>query len=235
VNAACAAAATADFPRALEFIDRGMAALAGSGLATLEVHFLAARAYVLMRIGWLDEAWAASENERRLAERLDNPALLAISEHDRGLVSLALGHYGHAARLLAAALEHDAPVNRPLARLALAEALLRTGRCDEAEDQLRATALEPLQASHMPETLVPRLTRLQGLIAAARGDPDLAARRLDEAAAAWRRLLDRARQGDHYVANLADFGRPPVAGLVEPARELEQVLADLRNLQAAHA
>jgi DNA-binding SARP family transcriptional activator/tetratricopeptide (TPR) repeat protein len=235
LNAACAAACTGDFGRALEFIDSGMAALAGSGLATPEVHFLAARAHVLMRIGRLDEARAASENERRLAEKLDDPALLATSEHDRGLVSLALGEYGHAARLLAAALEHDAPVNRPLARLALAEALVRTGRCHEAEAQLRETALEPLRASHLPETLVPRLARLQGLIAAKRGDTALAARRLDEAAAGWRRLLDRVRQGDYFAAVLADFARPPVAGLVEPARELDRVLADLESLQAAHA
>jgi DNA-binding SARP family transcriptional activator/tetratricopeptide (TPR) repeat protein len=235
INAACAAACVADFGRALEFIDQGVAALSGSGLATLEVHFLAARAHVLRRIGRLEEARAAAENERRLAERLDNPALLATSDHDLGLIWLASGDCHRAARLLAAALEHHAPVNRPLARLALAEALVGMGRCDEAEEQLRATALEPLRPSHLPETLVPRLTRLQGLIAAARGDVQLAVRRLDEAAAGWRRLLDRAGQGDHYVANLADFGRPPVAGLVEPARELEQVLADLESLHATHA
>ena len=233
VTAACAAACVADFERALEFIDRGMTDLAGTGLATLEVQYLAARAHVLVRMGRLGDARSASESQRLLAERLDNPAVQATSEHDRGLVALALGEYGHAARLLAAALEHDAPVNRPLARLALAEALARTGRCDDAEEQLRSAALEPVRPSHLPEALVPRLTRLQGLIAAARGDPDLAARRLGEAAAGWRRLLDRARQGDNFVAIFADFGRPPVAGLVEPARELKQVLAELDSLQTA--
>jgi hypothetical protein len=35
--------------------------------------------------------------------------------------------------------------------------------------------------------------------------------------------------------HLADFGRPPVAGLVESARELKQVLADLESLHATHA
>jgi tetratricopeptide (TPR) repeat protein len=233
VTAACAAACAGDFERALEFIDRGMADLAGTGLATLEVQYMAARAHVLIRTGRLSDAREASESQRLLVERLDTPALQATSEHDRGLVALALGEYGHAARLLAAALEHGAPVNRPLARLALAEALVRSGQCDAAEEQLRAAALEPVRPSYLPETLVPRLTRLQGLIAAARGDADLAARRLGEAAAAWRRLLDRARQGDHFVAVFADFGRPPVAGLVEPARELEQVLAELDILQTA--
>jgi hypothetical protein len=84
-----------------------------------------------------------------------------------------------------------------------------------------------VRASDMPDTLVPRLTRLQGLIAARRGDHILAARRLTEAAAGWRRLLDRAPAGDSYASVLADFGRPPVAGLVEPARELDRVLAEL--------
>ncbi|MEP7026094.1 MAG: hypothetical protein ABJB47_20295, partial [Actinomycetota bacterium] len=64
-------------------------------------------------------------------------------------------------------------------------------------------------------------------IAARRGDTELAARRLNEAAAGWRRMLGQAGAGDSYIAVLADFGRPPGAGLVEPARELQQVLADL--------
>jgi tetratricopeptide (TPR) repeat protein len=143
VNAACAAACAGEFERALEFIDRGLAGIADTGLATLEVHLLAARAHVLMRMGRLDEARTVSESERRLAERLQNPALQATGDHDRGLVALALGEYGHAARMLAAALAHDAPVSRPLARLAMAEALVRMGRCDEAEQQLTRAAASP--------------------------------------------------------------------------------------------
>src|SRR6266571_4627533 len=81
VTAACAAACAGDFERALEFIDRGMADLAGTGLATLEVQYLAARAQVLIRTGRLSDAREASESQRLLAERLDNPALQAISEH----------------------------------------------------------------------------------------------------------------------------------------------------------
>ena len=226
-NAAGAAACAGEFGRALEFIDRGMAATAGSGLSTLDLSYQAARASILVRLGRLPEAVAAADLTRELSERLGVPELIASSEHIRGLVALASGDWVAAARLLAAALEHGMPGSRPLARLALAEALIAADRCDDAEAQLRATAAEPVRASDMPDTLVPRLTRLQGLIAARRGDAVLAARRLNEAAAGWRRLLGQARAGPSYTAVLADFGQPPGAGLVEPARELQQVLADL--------
>ena len=235
LNGACAASCAGDFERALEFIDRGREALAGRGLIGLEIHYLAARSYVLTRLGRLDEAQADADEEEVLAERIDNRELRATAEHDRGLVALARREYDTAAELLARALDHDAPVSRPLARLARAEALIRLGRCDEAEEELRATALEPVGPSDFPDTLVPRLTRLQGLIAAAKGDHDLAERRLEEAAEGWRRRLDRSADGDRYAATLADLGRPPVAGLVEPDRELERVLEDLRALEKTMA
>jgi hypothetical protein len=41
--------------------------------------------------------------------------------------------------------------------------------------------------------------------------------------------------GDGYVANLTDLGRPPVAGLVEPSRELQGVLAELAAVEAVTA
>jgi hypothetical protein len=91
--------------------------------------------------------------------------------------------------------------------------------------------MEPVGPSDFPDTLVPRLTRVQGLIAAGRGDRALAARRLGEAAEGWRRRLDRSTDGDRFAASLSDLGRPPVAGLVEPDRELERVLAELRSLE----
>ncbi|MEW6583971.1 MAG: transcriptional activator domain-containing protein, partial [Actinomycetota bacterium] len=119
---------------------------------------------------------------------------------------------------------------RPLARLARAEALLGLDRLDDAEAELRATVLEPVGAGDFPDALVPRLTRLQGLIAVARGDRQLAERRLREAADGWRRYVPAGGEGDRYVATLADLGRPPVAGLVEPASELERVLAELASL-----
>ena len=99
-----------------------------------------------------------------------------------------LGHGGArggdlADALLAAALDGDAPASRPLARLAArAQALIGLERLEDAEAELRATAPEPVGPSDFPDTLVPRLTRLQGLIAAARGDRAPAERRLREAA-----------------------------------------------------
>jgi hypothetical protein len=95
-----------------------------------------------------------------------------------------------------------------------------------------ATALEPVRPSDFPDTLVPRLARIQGLVAAVRDDRDLAARRLREAAAGWRRLLDRSRDGERYTSSFADLGLPPVLGLVEPERELELVEAELREVEA---
>ena len=68
----------------------------------------------------------------------------------------------------------------------------------------------------------------------ARGDAPEAVRRLDEARAAWDRLLPRAGAltSEGYLANLLDLGRPPVLGLVEPQRELDRIQA-LRDGLAA--
>lgn len=231
-NLACAASCADDPTRALEFVDRGLATARASGLASREIPLLTARAHVLLRLDRAPEAVAACEDGWRLAERLDDAGLRAVNEHDRGLVALALGEPAAAERLLALALRHRAPVSRPLARLARAEALTRLGQYGEAEQELRDAVLEPVRASDMPAALVPRLTRLQGLIAAGRGDRGLAIRRLDEAAAGWRRLAADLGEGDAYAAVLADLGRPPVAGLIEPSRELAVTLAELAAVRA---
>jgi tetratricopeptide (TPR) repeat protein len=227
LNAACVAACAGEFDRALGFIERGERALSGQRLVWFEVHFLAARAYVLARLGRLDEARATAEREAAAAERADTPELRATAEHDRGMIALALGDHEHAAELLGAALVHDARVSRPLARLARAEALARLGRCDEADGELTAMTLEPVGPGDFPDTLVPRMCRVQGLIAAARGGTQPAVRRLEEAAEGWRRVRDRSSDGERYTSSFADLARPPVLGLVEPDRELERVLADL--------
>jgi tetratricopeptide (TPR) repeat protein len=193
----------------------------------------AAKAHILARMGRFDEALEATDRELELAERVGEPVPIAIAQHDRGLVAVAAGHFEEGEALLAAALDTGVPISRPLARLARAEALTRLGRLDEAEAEVRATALEPLKPSDYPDTLVARLTRMQGLIAAARGDLELAERRLREAAAGWRRRLENASvDGEAYVANLTDLGRPPVLGLVEPAHELERVERELETLKA---
>jgi hypothetical protein len=153
-----------------------------------------------------------------------------MADHDRGMVCHAAGDHEAAAQLLAGALEGDAPVSRALARLTRAESLAALDRLEEAEGELRATALEPLGSGDFPDTLVARLARVQGLIASARGDPALAARRLEEAARTWRRRAGADRPGDSYMAVMADFGRPPVLGLIEPRRELERVEGELAAL-----
>jgi DNA-binding SARP family transcriptional activator len=230
INASSAAACHANFERSLAFADRCRAMMREAGLAPLEANTLAARSHVLTRLGRLDEAAASATAAAELADQLDDPKLVATAAHDRGMVCHAAGDHEAAAELLGGALEGDPPVSRALARLIRAESLTALGRLGEAERELRATALEPLGSGDFPDTLVARLARVQGLIASARGDPALATQRLEEAARTWRRRAGVDRPGDSYMAVLADFGRPPVLGLVEPRRELERVEAELAAL-----
>ena len=136
------------------------------------------------------------------------------------------------------ALDLGAPVSRPLARLLRAGSLARSGHGDDAERELRSVALEPVSPADWPDTLVARMSHVQGLIARSRGEQDLAARRLREAEAGWRRRLPagQAQQagdgaaGEWYAAALIDLGRPPVAALVRPAAELAALQADIKTL-----
>ena len=228
-NAASAACAAREPERALEFIARCDAALAGQGLQSLEIHLSGARSFVLRGLDRLAEAREAAEAEQALAERLGQPELLAMAAHDRGLVALASGDCRAAAALLSDCLIPGAPVSRPQTRLALAESLARSGEPDAAAAQVRETVLEPVRPSDFPDALVPRLARVQGLIALARGDRGEARRRLEEAVAGWERLLARTVRADSITSVLADLGRP-VVGLVEPARELESARADLDRI-----
>ncbi len=230
-NAAGAAAAAGEFARALGFLDRGEALLAGKGLAVLEMQIHAGRSFLLLRIDDRAGARAAAEAESVLAERIGEPPLLAMAAHDRGLVALADKDYTLSAQLLGEALIEGAPISRALTRLARAEALARSGALDEASAEVRATALEPLRASDWPETLVPRLTRVQGLIAAQAGEVPLAIKRLQESVEGWRRQISHRSAGERIAAVLADLGRP-IVGLVEPEHELERVTAELDAMQA---
>ena len=225
-NVASAAGAAGDNERALEFLDRGLAALAGHGLQGLEVHVLAARSFALRRMKRIADARATSEAEQALADQLGQPRLVAMACHDRGLVALDEGEYELAAALLAQSLVAGAPISRPLTRLALAEALARGGHPDEAAEQVRATVLEPVRPSDFPDTLVPRLARIQGLVARARGDCDDAERRLEESVGGWERVVARSSRAENITTVLADLGRPLV-GLVEPELELARARADL--------
>ena len=229
MNAAGAAAAARDYPRALAFIDRCAGQLRGAGLTGMEVPMLAARAFVLTRTGELGAARAALAEQQRLAEQIGEPSMISAAAYDRGMLALVEDEFAHAAELLAGALEQDAPISRPLARLARAEALARCERCEEAEAELRATALEQVGPADFPDTLVARMTRVQGLIAWARGDLPLAERRLRASEDHWHRRREQLSSGDGMAAVLADFGRP-VLGQVEPDLELERVRADLAAL-----
>ena len=229
-NAASAAIAAGEPDRALEFLERGMASVAGQGLASLEIHLLAERSFVLRGLGRLQEARDAADAEQALAEQLAQPELLAMASHDRGLVALDLGEHEIASTLLTDSLVPGAPISRPVTRLALAEALARSGQPDRAAEQVRATVLEPLRPSDFPDALVPRLERVQGLIALARNQPEEAARRLSESVAGWERVLARTVRAESITTVLADLGRP-VVGLIDPARELARARADCQLVQ----
>jgi ATP/maltotriose-dependent transcriptional regulator MalT len=227
IQAACALSAAGDFTGALRAADAAVTAT--RGMTVIEIPCLAARAFVLSRLGHHTEALAAVREQLAKAERMDSPAAAALARHDAGLISLAAGRYAESAQLLADALAAGAQVSRPAARLARAEALARSGRPDEAATEARAAALEPVRAGDQPWALVPRMARVQGLIALARGDHALAHRRLDEAVAGWQRHL-RPDAGVEFVANFVDLGRPPVVGLVEPEWELRRLTAELAGL-----
>jgi DNA-binding SARP family transcriptional activator/tetratricopeptide (TPR) repeat protein len=227
MQAACALSWAGNLAGALRAADAAVAAT--RGITVIEVPCLAGRAFVLSRLGRHEEALLMAGEQLAKAERMDSAAAAALARHDAGLILLAAGHYADAAQLLADALAENAEVSRPAARLARAEALARSGRPDEAAGEVRRAALEPVRSSDQPWALVPRMTRVQGLIALARGDRVQARRRLTEAAAAWRHHL-RQDTGAEYAANFVDLGRAPIVGLVEPEWELRRLDAELAEL-----
>ena len=224
---ACALSVADDMAGALRAADAAVAAT--RGIPVIEVRCLAGRAFVLSRLGHHDEALSLAAEQLAKAERMDSPAAAALARHDAGLIWLAAGHYAEAARMLAEALAGGAEVSRPAARLARAEALARAGHPDDAAAELRRAALEPVRDADLPWALVPRMTRVQGLIALARGDHALARRRLGEAADGWRRHL-RHDAGTEFMATVVDLARPPIVGLVEPEWELRRLTTELAEL-----
>jgi DNA-binding SARP family transcriptional activator len=231
-NIAAAAAARGDFARCLELVERALPEeRVGPGLA---VHILAARAYALSRLGRHAEAVEAARAQEDLAGRVGAPDLLATAAFDLGCTLLAAGEPGAAAERLGAALATgDAHFSRPLARLLRAQALAAVGDADAAAGELGRFPFEPVGAGDLPETLLGRLPRTQALVALAGGEPERALAHLDEAERVWRRRLASAPEGDVFAAAVADLGRPPVAGLVEPAVELGLTLADRAGVLAA--
>jgi tetratricopeptide (TPR) repeat protein len=223
--AAAAASARGAFERALEYARLGnRSAAAGT---RLEVESLAAQAYALSRLGRHPEAILATRRMRTVAGRSGEEELEAIAAFDAGSVALAAGEHEHAAVFLDEALGGSAQrLPRALARLRLAEARVRAGDPDAAAEEIGRLPYEPVSRADLPETLVPQLARLQGLVAHARGDHDQALRRLAEAEAGWRRVLDRFDGGDALAGAVVDLGRAPVSGLIEIRLELGRVLAE---------
>jgi len=232
-NAASAAACAGEFGRALDFADRCLPLVTPNGLLRLAVYAQTARSAILRRLGRLAEASQACDAAAGLSDRVDLPELEGLVAHERGLLALAEGDPAAAAASLARALDLHAPVSRAATRLRRAEALVRSGQVELSEAELREAAFEPVAPSDFPPALVPQMSRVQALIASARGDTALAERRLTESVAGWRRIagtVDSAQTGAGYVAALIDLGRPPVSSLVEPARELAIASAELSAL-----
>jgi len=227
IHTACALSGAGDLTGALRAADAAVAAT--RGMTVIELPCLAARAFVLSRLGRHEEALSVAGEQLAKAERMDSAAAAVLARHDTGLISLAAGRYAEAAQLLGEALAEGAEVSRPTARLARAEALARSGRPEEAAREVRQAALEPVRSSDQPWALVPRMTRVQGLIALTRGDRAEARRRLSEAAEGWRRHLEH-NTGAEFLANFVDLGRAPIAGLVEPGWELRRLTAELAGL-----
>lgn len=226
-HASCALVCAGDLAGALRAAEQALAATRGT--TVIELPCLAARALVLARLGRHTEALATATEALALAERIDSPQPAALARHDAGLVALNAGRYRDAAELLEAALAADAKISRPGTRLARAEALARAGEPDQATAELRRAALEPVAPADQPWALVPRMARVQALIALARGHHAEARRRLNEAAAVWQRR-DTPATGDELMTNFVDLGRPPVVGLVEPQRELTRIHHELAEI-----
>jgi tetratricopeptide (TPR) repeat protein len=226
IHLTCALSWSGNLTGALRAADAAVAAT--RGIAPLEVRCVAARAFVLSRLGRHGEALPLAADQLGMAERMDSPAAAALGRHDAGLIALAAGRHDQAATLLGQALAEGAEVSRPAARLARAEALARAGRPDDAAADVRQAALEPVRDGDLPWALVPRMARVQGLIALAKGDRGLARRRLREAAAIWERHVQH-NAGAEYMANFVDLGRPPVIGLIEPEWELSRLAAELAD------
>jgi tetratricopeptide (TPR) repeat protein len=227
INAATLAAWHGDFERALELSRQAATARAGGPF--FDVLVQAGQAHALARLGRHAEAAAAADRELAASARSGTTEYESVAAYDRGSVALAAGDHADAIRHLATALADRASryFSRPLARLQLAEARLAAGDPAGAERELDAVPAEPVVAADLPDTLVARLVRVEALLAATAGDQPTALRRLAEAETVWRqRLGPDATVGDAYATTLVDLGRPPVAGLTEPAVELGRVLAD---------
>jgi DNA-binding SARP family transcriptional activator/tetratricopeptide (TPR) repeat protein len=234
ITTASALAARGDLPGAMVYIDRALESGQAGASLTSQAH--AARAFTLLRLGRVDEADRAIARSTEIAEGSQDPILAAVAHFDAGTIALLEDRPAIAARELQTALRNQGGrFSRALGQIYLAEALVQTGDLDGAGDAIARVPFEQIGPADLPATLVPRLTRVQGLIAAARGDLGLADRRLAEAEEGWSRLQGTIDIGDAYTAVIVDLGRPPVAGLVEISDELARVQKERARLAARAA
>ena len=231
VNAACALSAAGDLAGARRAAEKAVRVT--QGITVLEVPCRAALAFVLSRSDRHAEALVLAREQLAMAERMGSAEHTALARHDAGLVALAAGHHQEAAALLAEGLRARARISRPATRLARAEALAGDARPEEATAELRRAAEEPVGPEDQPWALVPRMARVQGLVALARGDRREGERRLAEAATGWRRRRAGDR-GAEFMTNFVDLGRPPIVGLVEPERELARLERELAEVAESH-
>ena len=96
---------------------------------------------------------------------------------------------------------------------------------------MRAVTLEPLGPSDFPARSSRGWPASRGWSPPPAAIASGAEAHLREAAEGWRRQLDAGERGGYWL----DLGRPPVAGLVEPDRELEQVERELTALDTVPA
>jgi DNA-binding SARP family transcriptional activator/tetratricopeptide (TPR) repeat protein len=233
ITTASALAARGDLGGAMAYIDHALASgQAGAGLTS---QAYAARAFTLLRLGRVEEADRAVVAFMEIAEHSQDPSLKAVAHFDAGTIALMEDRPAVAVEELDRALAHPGGrFSRALGHIYLAEALVRTGDVERAADAVARVPFEPVGPADLPATLVPRLARAQGLIAAARGDLARAERRLREAEDGWVRLQGTINLGEAYTAIIVDLGRPPVAGLVDIAAEVGRV-RDERAAVAARA
>lgn len=234
VNVAAAAGCRGDVGRVLELADATLAgAVAGP---TLTGYMHTARAYALSAMGRHEEALAAVADAAALHARHAQTSLAAADLFDEGCLLMAAGRYPDAAERLAGSLSgHGRHVSPRQVHLLRAEALAAAGDHAAAEAALEEFPFAPAAPTDVPEVLLARLRRVEGLVAERAGDHATAAARLREAAEDWRRLAGALSAGDMFAATVTDLGRPPLAGLVEPEREMARTLEDLARVTGAAA
>ena len=183
-NSAAAAACRGEFRKALDYARLGEQCQSGGPYFDLIA--VAGQAYALSRLGEHEDAMAAAQRLTTIALRSGVTEFEAMTDFDAGAVAFAAREDEHAIQRLGAALSVPAtaasPGRSPSCRwpgsAATGDPPRRTGAGPDPA--------EPVTAADLPDTLVARLVRIEGLLAAACGDPGRALTRFAEAESTWR-------------------------------------------------